>query len=164
MTDRQATFWIGDALEQAGRDNGAFFFSSFCSLCALLTISLGFDHFFRSLDLVEEVKILARLNVDFTTEERNLFSVAFKNLIGSKRAAWRVLSSIRSENEGNTYLHKKKTQPYHSLTGHLNLIKNYKKKIEEEMVDVCNEVFSILDSNLIPNAGSDENKVYWHKM
>jgi len=51
-------------------------------------------------DLVEEVKVLAHLNIDFTTEERNLFSVAFKNLISSKRAAWRVLNGIRSENEG----------------------------------------------------------------
>ncbi len=33
-------------------------------------------------------------NEDFTTEERNLLSVGFKNQIGSKRTAIRTISAI----------------------------------------------------------------------
>ena len=39
-------------------------------------------------------------NKDLSTEERNLLSVAFKNVIGSRRASWRVIQSIAdSEND-----------------------------------------------------------------
>ena len=31
---------------------------------------------------------------DVTSDERNLLSVAFKNLISSKRTAWRTISAI----------------------------------------------------------------------
>jgi len=31
---------------------------------------------------------------EMTLDERNILSVAFKNVVGTRRAAWRVLSSI----------------------------------------------------------------------
>ena len=33
-------------------------------------------------------------NQELSLEERNILSVAFKNVVGTRRAAWRVLSSI----------------------------------------------------------------------
>ena len=32
-------------------------------------------------------------------EERNLLSVAYKNVVGSRRASWRVLHSIQEQSE-----------------------------------------------------------------
>ena len=53
--------------------------------------------------------------VELSVEERNLLSVAYKNVIGSRRASWRVLSSIM-EQQG--------TEEYKGL------IEEYKTKIE----------------------------------
>ena len=40
---------------------------------------------------------------ELSIEERNILSVAFKNVVGTRRAAWRVLSSIQKKenNKGN---------------------------------------------------------------
>jgi hypothetical protein len=46
---------------------------------------------------------LCRVQVELTVEERNLLSVAYKNVIGARRASWRIVSSIeqKEENKGN---------------------------------------------------------------
>jgi len=48
-------------------------------------------------------------------EERNLLSVAYKNSIGGRRTAWRVLSSIENKEEG-----KVKTENFNYLFLGLN--------------------------------------------
>lgn len=52
--------------------------------------------------MVESMKIVASLDVELTVEERNLLSVAYKNVIGARRASWRIISSIeqKEENKG----------------------------------------------------------------
>ncbi|KAJ6371078.1 hypothetical protein OIU77_001563 [Salix suchowensis] len=42
-------------------------------------------------------------NEELTMEERNLLSVAYKNVIGARRASWRIISSIeqKEESRGN---------------------------------------------------------------
>jgi len=57
---------------------------------------------------------------DFTTEERNLLSVGFKNQIGSKRTAIRTISAIEQN---------PKYQKFNSA------LTEYKKKIEKELYD-----------------------------
>lgn len=46
-------------------------------------------------DMVDFLReVIAAKDSDFTTEERNLLSVGFKNLIGSNRTALRTISAI----------------------------------------------------------------------
>jgi 14-3-3 protein epsilon len=46
-------------------------------------------------DMVDQLeKVLAEKGADVTSDERNLLSVAFKNLISSKRAACRTIAAI----------------------------------------------------------------------
>lgn len=46
------------------------------------------------------MKKVAGMNVELTVEERNLLSVAYKNVIGARRASWRIISSIEQRHEG----------------------------------------------------------------
>ena len=43
------------------------------------------------------MKKVAKENVELTVEERNLLSVAYKNVIGARRASWRIVSSIEQK-------------------------------------------------------------------
>lgn len=54
------------------------------------------------LEMVESMKKVAGMDVELTVEERNLLSVAYKNVIGARRASWRIISSIeqKEENKG----------------------------------------------------------------
>ena len=53
--------------------------------------------------MVEAMKKVAFLDQELTVEERNLLSVAYKNVIGARRASWRIISSIeqKEESKGN---------------------------------------------------------------
>jgi len=57
-----------------------------------------------SAEMVEYTKAFARASEnELNSDERNILSVAFKNVVGTRRAAWRVLSSIQKKenNKGN---------------------------------------------------------------
>jgi 14-3-3 protein epsilon len=98
-------------------------------------------------EMVEHMKNVAQLPRELSVEERNLLSVAYKNVIGSRRASWRVVSSIEQKNED-----------------HIDLVTSYKSKIEKELTDICAEILRIIDESLIPNSSSEEGKVFYYKM
>lgn len=50
-------------------------------------------------EMVEHMKAVAMRPEELSVEERNLLSVAYKNVIGSRRASWRVISSIEQKAE-----------------------------------------------------------------
>jgi len=49
--------------------------------------------------MVDFMKNVAKLGVELSVEERNLLSVAYKNVIGAQRSAWRIISSIEQKEE-----------------------------------------------------------------
>jgi len=102
-------------------------------------------------DMLDYMKKVAAADANLTVEERNLLSVAYKNSIGSRRTAWRALSSIEQKEE--------------SKGGkHLNIIRDFKKKIEEELTKFCNDILSLLENTLIPKNSDPETKVFYLKM
>ena len=46
---------------------------------------------------------VVQMNADLSIEERNLLSVAYKNVIGSRRASWRIISSIEQKEENKVH-------------------------------------------------------------
>ena len=49
------------------------------------------------------MKKVVKLNPELSVEERNLLSVAYKNVIGSRRASWRIVSSISQKEEAKVH-------------------------------------------------------------
>ena len=103
-------------------------------------------------EMVEAMKKVADLNVELTVEERNLLSVAYKNVVGSRRASWRIISSIeqKEENKGNE--------------NNVRRIRDYRKKVEEELKRICQDILDVLDNHLIPSSQSAEAKLFYYKM
>ena len=52
-------------------------------------------------EMVEHMKAVGSMKQELSVEERNLLSVAYKNVIGSRRASWRVISSIEQKSESD---------------------------------------------------------------
>ena len=103
-------------------------------------------------EMVEAMKKVAHLDVELSVEERNLLSVAYKNVIGARRASWRIISSIeqKEENKGQE--------------GHVKLIKEYRSKVETELNSICKDILDVLDKHLIPSSTTGESKVFYYKM
>lgn len=102
--------------------------------------------------MVECMKKVAKLDLELTVEERNLLSVGYKNVIGARRASWRIMSSIeqKEESKGNEH--------------NVKLIKSYRHKVEEELSKICSDILSIIDKHLIPSSSSGEATVFYYKM
>jgi 14-3-3 protein epsilon len=83
-----------------------------------------------------------------TVDERNLLSVAYKNVVGTRR----IISSIEQKEESK------------GTEKHVGTIRDYRQKIETELEKVCQDVLNVLDDSLIPKAESGESKVFYHKM
>jgi len=83
---------------------------------------------------------------DLTVEERNLLSVAYKNVIGARRASWRTL---------NVEEHKDN-----------ELIKVYKGIVEAELEAICKDVLDLLQNVLVPFTANKQNEsqVFYLKM
>ena len=104
-------------------------------------------------EMVENMKEVASAGQELSVEERNLLSVAYKNVIGARRASWRIVSSIEQKEES-----KEKSE--HQVS----LIRNYRSKIEDELTKISDDILNVLDTHLIPSATTGESKVFYYKM
>jgi len=101
-------------------------------------------------DMVDYLqKVVKTKNEDFTTEERNLLSVGFKNQIGSKRTAIRTISAIEQN---------PKYSKFNEALG------QYKKRIEAELFDQCIKIVKIVRDSCMQVASTDETRAFFYKM
>lgn len=110
--------------------------------------------------MVRSMKHIVRLRSELSVEERNLLSVAYKNMIGARRASWRTVSTME-EKEIERVVEK-----HAGVTDkrRLGVIQQYRKVIEQEMTDICTDLLQLLDECLIPSSILKENKTFFHKM
>ena len=125
---------------------------------ASLTSELKYLNFFA--EMVQYMKKVANTGIELNTEERNLLSVAYKNVIGTRRASWRIVSTIESKEKDP----KDKDKPVSEEK--LDIIKECRVKIEDELKDICNDILDLLDNNLIKGTSESntESVVFYKKM
>lgn len=96
--------------------------------------------------MAQAMKSVTETGVELSNEERNLLSVAYKNVVGARRwvkvatfeaaitefygnhsrSSWRVISSIEQKTEPSS----KKQQ----------LAREYRERVEKELREICHEV------------------------
>ena len=103
-------------------------------------------------DMVKSINKYVELDPKLTKEERNLLSAGYKNIISDKRSSWRLLNNLEQKEEEK----KNKTQS--------GYIKEVKGKIEKELNSIVDEIQSMIDKYLLPNAIDVENKVFYLKL
>jgi len=89
-------------------------------------------------DMAAFMKEFVTKNQILTVEQRNLLSVAYKNVVGVRRSAWRIISTIESKYES---AEDEKREAV--------LAKEYKEKIETELKKICKTVLDLLDDHLV---------------
>lgn len=103
-------------------------------------------------DMLIYIKKVLEFNEELSVEDRNLLSVAYKNSVGTRRTAWRVLSSIETKEEAKN-------------SSFLPLLREYKRKIEYELDTICDEIIKLLQDKLIKSAkGNSQSEVFYLKM
>merc|ERR1712224_432705 len=98
------------------------------------------------------MKAVAMSNQEMSVEERNLMGVAYKNAVGSRRASWRIISSVEQKeaSKGNEQ--------------NVEMAKAYRIRVEAELNRICGDILELIDTNLVPMSTAGESKVFYFKM
>ena len=101
-------------------------------------------------DMVEYLKkVLEEKGGDVTSDERNLLSVAFKNLISSKRAACRTISAIEQNPKYQNFL---------------AALQKYKGEIETQLIADCEKVIQMIETLVLGKSCEKEAEAFFIKM
>mmetsp|Transcript_4128 Transcript_4128/g.7011 ORF Transcript_4128/g.7011 Transcript_4128/m.7011 type:complete len:242 (-) Transcript_4128:157-882(-) len=103
-------------------------------------------------EMADHMEEVGRIPDELTVEERNLLSVAYKNAVGSRRAAWRIITSVEQ---------KEKTKGNEEQSKYA---KEYCTKVEAELQKICDTILGLLSDNLIPKSTNGESIVFYQKM
>jgi len=110
-----------------------------------------FEQAERYEEMLEHIKIAANYNPELNIEERNLFSVASKNIVNSTRTALRVLHALVDKD-----VFKEST--------YADLVKDYIKKVKREYESKCCEILYYLEKQLMPYSKTPDCKIFYKRM
>jgi 14-3-3 protein epsilon len=94
-------------------------------------------------------KVLDSKGADVTSDERNLLSVAFKNLISSKRAACRTIAAIEQNPKYAKYA---------------SALLSYKQSIESKLTADCQSIVDMIREKVLSKNCDGESKAFFVKM
>ncbi|KAF8557816.1 14-3-3 protein [Imleria badia] len=107
-------------------------------------------------DVVYYMRNISISDRELTPEERNLFSVGYKNLIGAYHVSWRLISAVEQEEGSKGSI----------ANVPVALVKHCRLKLEGKIASICEDVLDILHKHLIPSATSEswESNIFYGQM
>ena len=104
----------------------------------------------RFQDMLEYLTlVLIEKGPELSADERNLFSVACKNILASNRTAWRTVIAL---------------EPNPKYAKFKQSLKEYKEKTEQQIYTDCEMIIELVQTHVLTKAGSDEPKAFFCKM
>ena len=104
----------------------------------------------RFVDMVDFLKIVVeQKGAEMSADERMLISVAFKNLITSKRTAWRTVRAIQSNSK------------YRKFEASLE---EYRAKLEAGLYNDCSMIIDMIQQQVLNKKCDDDAKAFFVKM
>nr|GEU68538.1 14-3-3-like protein [Tanacetum cinerariifolium] len=109
-------------------------------------------YLFQLTNMVEAVTFITKLGVELTAEERKLLSFGYKKVLDQKKVAWRIMSVIKSKEEANGDMR------------YVALVKQYLKRVEDELTTKCNEILLTTDDYLLPFSKTPKASLLYLKL
>ena len=95
-------------------------------------------------------QVLSSKGITVNVDERNLASVAFKNLISNKRSAIRTIAAIEANQKFSQFA---------------NALQAYKDRIVQKFIEDCEDIIAIIQTNVLSNADEEcEAKLFFVKI
>uniref|UniRef100_A0A0V0J2Z1 14-3-3 protein epsilon n=1 Tax=Schistocephalus solidus TaxID=70667 RepID=A0A0V0J2Z1_SCHSO len=102
-------------------------------------------------EMVGFMDSISKLGVELTSEERNLFSIGYKNFMGAKRLAWRAIALEVEHAE-------------RIAASEIPCLKRFKDVIEEEMRQLAHKLIHLIDTSLFKAELEGEPKAFYLKL
>ncbi|XP_033724796.1 LOW QUALITY PROTEIN: 14-3-3-like protein [Pecten maximus] len=96
--------------------------------------------------MTEVIKKCSENEEELSIEERNLLSVAYKNVVGARRSSWRMVNMQEAKSPDN------------------HIVKEFREQIEQELSKICTDVLNLLDLDLLPKCAKKDSQVFLKKM
>lgn len=104
----------------------------------------------RFRDMVDFLKpVISEKGSTLTNDERNLLSVAFKNLVSQQRTGIRTIAAIEQN------------QKYAKFA---EALISYKERIEQELYKNCEEIISVIKNDVLTKGPESEPRAFFLKM
>ena len=116
-------------------------------LSSLAQIALIAERYEDASKYIEE--LIKKKKDDLNKDEKNIFYKSFKNIINSKRSAWRSADYMEEKEKNDE---------------RIAMIKNYKDILEKDIYDVCKNVIALINNFLLTKTILDESKIFFLKM
>lgn len=92
-------------------------------------------------DMVADMKVVTQSKKKLGNEERNLLSVAYKNVVGARRASWRVLTTLLNKCDKDEAIDQACDQAnVEQNERKKEIIKSYRKTVGDELNKICRDV------------------------